>query len=79
MVVPFLGYLFRDKFQIYGHGFQQSLELSGFMGMVFCKIHLLVNCFGIFRFMGMIFRKFSRFIGIFSRNFSGFMGGTFTI
>ena len=25
------------------------------------------------------FQKFSRFMGILSRNFSGFMGGTFTI
>ena len=47
--------------------------------MVFVKIHLLVNCFGISGFMGMIFRKFSRFMGILLRNFSGFMGGTFTI
>ena len=38
------------------------------MGMVFCKNSFIGELFGIFEFMGMIFRKFSRF-----------MGGTFTI
>ena len=66
---------------------------SGFMGTVFnnflhfpyswvkfsVKIYLLMSCFGISGFMGMIFRKFSTSIGILLRNFSELMGGTFTI
>ena len=50
------------------------------MGIVFCKNSFIGELFGISGFMGMIFfRKFSRFMGILLRNFSGFMGGTFTI
>ena len=45
----------------------------------FVKIHLLVSCFGISGFTGMIFGKFSGFMGILLRVFSGFMDGTFTI
>ena len=36
-VVPFLGYLFQDRFRIYGYGFQQFLAFSGFMSIVLCK------------------------------------------
>ena len=43
------------------------------------KIHLLVNFLGIFGLMSMIFRKISGFKGALFRNFSIFMGGTFTI
>ena len=49
------------------------------MGIVFCKNHVLVSCFGISRFMGMIIRKFFGFMGILLRDFSRFMGRTFTI
>ena len=49
------------------------------MGIVFCKNTFIGKLFGISRFMGIIFRKFSGFMGLLLRNFSGFMGGIFTI
>ena len=36
-VVPFLGYLFHDRFRIYGYGFEQFFDFSGFVGLIFCK------------------------------------------
>ena len=47
--------------------------------MASCKIHLSVSFFGICGFMGTIFRKFPGSMGIQIRNFSRFIGGTFTI
>ena len=69
---------------------QKNTQGTGFMGMFFehfpdlwvwffVKIHILVNCFGISGFMGMIFSKFSRFKCTLLRNLPRFMGGTFTI
>ena len=45
----------------------------------FFFIDLLLTCFKISGFMGMIFKTFSEFMGILLRNFSGLMGGSFTI
>ena len=77
--MQFLGYFFHDRIRIYKYGFQQFFAFSGCIGIIFVKIHLLVSCFGVSGFMGMIFGKFSAFMSILLRNFSGFMGGTFTI
>ena len=74
-----LGYLFHDRVRIYGYGFQQFFAFSGFIGIVFCKNSFIDELFGISGFMGMSFRKFSRCLGILLRNFSRFMGSTFTI
>ena len=62
-----------------GMVFNNFLQLPDSWVQFSVKIHLLVSCFGIPGLMGMIFRKFSRCMGILLRNFSGFMGGTFTI
>ena len=48
--------------------FTKFLHFPDLWVRLFCKIHLLVNFFGVSGFMSMIFGKFS-----------GFMGGTFTI
>ena len=58
--VPFLGYLFHDRFRIYGYGFQQFFTFSGFVGTVFVKVHLLVSCFVISGFNGYDFQKIFR-------------------
>ena len=52
----FIGELFWHS-RIYGYDFQKFLASSGFMGIVSVRINLLVNCFGIPGFMGMIFRN----------------------
>ena len=78
-VVPFLGYLFHDSFRIYGYGFQQFVASSGFVGIVFYQNSVIGELFWHSRIYGYDFQKFSRFMGILLRNFSGFMGGTFTI
>ena len=78
-VVPFLGYLFHDRVRIYGYGFQQFFASSGFMGIVFYQNSFIGELFWHSRIYGYDFLKFSRFVGILLRNFSGFMGGTFTI
>ena len=63
----------------YGYGFQQFFASSGFMGIVFCQNSFIGELFWHSRIYGYDFQKFSRFMGILLRNFSGFMGDTFTI
>ena len=41
------------------------------MGVVFCKIHLLVNCFGISGFMGMY--DFQKILQIYEHTFEKFL------
>ena len=49
------------------------------MGIVFCQNSFIGELFWHSRIYGYDFQKFSRFMGILLRNFSGSMGGTFTI
>ena len=49
--------------------FNNFLHFPDFWVQFFVKIHLLVSCFGISGFMGMIFRKVSGFMGMLLRNF----------
>ena len=49
------------------------------MGIVFCQNSFIVELLWHSRIYGYDFQKFSRFMGILLRNFSGFIGGTFTI
>ena len=62
-----LGYLFHDKLRIFAHDFQEFLHLPDLWVWFYVKIHLC-RAFWHFGFMGILFR-----------NFSGFMGGSFTI
>ena len=78
-VVPFFRVPFHDSFRIYGYGFQQFVASSGFMGIVFYQNSVIGELFWHSRVYGYDFQKFYRFMGILLRNFSGFMGGTFTI
>ena len=52
----FLGYLFHDRVQTYGYGFQQFLHFPDLWLYFAIKIHLLVSCFGISGFIGIIFK-----------------------
>ena len=74
----FIGELFWHS-RIYGYDFQQFFASSGFMGIVFCQNSFVGELFWHSRIYGYDFQKFPRFMGILLRNFSGFMGGTFTI
>ena len=49
------------------------------MGIVFCLNSFIGELFWHSGIYGYDYQKFSRFMGILLRNFSGFMGGTFTI
>ena len=53
--------------------------VSGFMGIVFCQNSFIDELFWHSRIYRYDFQRFSRLVGILLRNFSGFMGGTFTI
>ena len=59
-----------------GTDFKNCLHCPVLWVSFFVKIHLLSSFFGISRFMGMIFRKFSRFKCKLFRNFFGCMGST---
>ena len=66
----FLGYLLHEiEARFVGMLFNLFCIFWIYRYSVFVKIHLLVSCLGISRFMGMIFRKFSGFMGILVRNF----------
>ena len=59
----FLGYLFHDRFRIYGYGFQQLFAFSGFMGIVLCKNSFIGELFGHFRICGYDFQKILQIYG----------------
>ena len=77
--MPFLGYLFHDTVRICWCGFLQFFTFPDLWVWLLGKIHLLVSFLGISRFMSVIFGKFPEFMVMIFENFSGFMGGTFTI
>ena len=55
------------------------MKVSGFKGIVFCQNSFIGELFWRSRIYGYDFQKLSRCMGILFRNFSGFMGGIFTI
>ena len=57
-----------------GMVFKNVLKFPDLWAQSFVKIHLLVSCFGIVGFMGMVFGKYSGFMGILLRKLSGLMG-----
>ena len=59
--------------------FQKFFASFGFMGIVYCQNSLIGELFWHSRIYGYDFQKFSGFMGILLRNFSRFIGGTFTI
>ena len=67
-VVPFLGYIFHDRFRIYGYGFQQFFGSSGFMDIVFCRNSLTGELFWHSRIYGYTFEKFLRIYGWYDLN-----------
>ena len=62
-VVPFLGYLFHDRFRIYGYGFQHFFAFSGFMGIVFCENSFIGELFWHFQIYGYDFQKILQIYG----------------
>ena len=62
-----------------GMVFNKFFAFSEFMGIVFSENSFISEICWHFRIYGLIFRKFSGFMGILLINFSGFLGGTFTI
>ena len=62
-----------------GMVFNNFFASSGFMGIVFCQNSFIGELFWHSQIYGYDFQKFSGFISILLRNFSGFMGSTFTI
>ena len=61
--MPFLGYLFHDRFGIYGYGFQQFFAFSGFMGVVFCKNLFIGELLWYFWIYGYDFQKILQIYG----------------
>ena len=59
----FLGYLFHERFRIYGYGFQQFLAFPGFMGIVICKNSFTGELFCHFRIYGYDFQKILQIYG----------------
>ena len=82
--MPFLGYLFHDRFRIYGYGFQQSLAFSGFKGIVLCKNSFIGELFWHFRIYGYDFQQilliygytFEKFLRIYGWYFYDLNGTT---
>ena len=62
-----------------GMVFNNLLHLPDFMGIVFYQNSVIGELFWHSRIYGYNFQKFFRIMGILLRNFSGFMGDTFTI
>ena len=62
-----------------GMVFNNFLHFFRFIGIVFCKNSFIGELFWYFRIYGYDFQKIFASMGILLRNFSGFMGGTFTI
>ena len=59
----FLGYLFHDRFRIYGYSFQQLFAFSGFLGIVFCKNSFIGEQFWHFQIYGYDFQKILQIYG----------------
>ena len=72
-----LGYLFRDRFRIYGYGFQQFLAFSGFMGIVLCKNSFIGELFWHFRIYGYNFQQILQIYGYTFEKFLRIYGYTF--